>query len=539
MKLSGDVSPDWSRLPFEPVIFFGLEEGFDRKALKRKYNSLIKVFKPEKSPDEFQKIRAAFEMLDGELRYGKTNVVTASSTSYSWNTGGEVPVDDFQAEKASNARKAAKKTIVERLESELPVEIYKELNRKEAKQPFDYYALAIISDIVSKDKTLFVKWLLTGLNEFKGDPGLLAVLLAYYQEDHPKDVVASLLLTTSKVINDDLFFFATEKLWAQLLVKQGFDAFESTLKRCESNLKGFRIECKLAFYVCMIRKAIWSASKEWIDQAFEFLNENFQEIPSSLEFDVEFLFALRDYYDAHLKILSDDKVRKRIHKALVSYFTLPEKDGDLAIIRCQTFLSNDGSSLLDSFPLSDEDAMKLYYPWDFVNQEVCQRHSLDQSTNLKKLRQSVYDLCLDLDASSEFGVGDLLQYHAMTKGPYLLFFCLPFALLWQWLDQSWAVWVSIILAVALVVLGHIFLQPSELFTKSMQRRVERLYNRNWRNRFIQILESSQAYPHELSDAIISVIEQKHEDMGLSSWLYEHVPRDSGLAFYAMSTRFVK
>ena len=50
------AGPDWNLLPHSPEEFFGLETGYDRKDLKRKYNQFLKQFKPEKHPQEFQRI---------------------------------------------------------------------------------------------------------------------------------------------------------------------------------------------------------------------------------------------------------------------------------------------------------------------------------------------------------------------------------------------------------------------------------------------------------------------------------------------------
>ncbi|MCC6508815.1 MAG: J domain-containing protein [Pirellulaceae bacterium] len=69
--MSDDSQPPWHRLPEDPVGFFGLPEEFDRKELKRAYNTLLRRFKPDQFPQEFQKLRAAFEQLDGQLRYGQ------------------------------------------------------------------------------------------------------------------------------------------------------------------------------------------------------------------------------------------------------------------------------------------------------------------------------------------------------------------------------------------------------------------------------------------------------------------------------------
>src|SRR3954471_5593366 len=79
------AEPDWSLLPRDPVRFFGLAEGFDRRELKRCYNQLIRRFKPEKHPQEFQRIRAAYEQLDSGIRYGLGVQFSANSPEeYRW-----------------------------------------------------------------------------------------------------------------------------------------------------------------------------------------------------------------------------------------------------------------------------------------------------------------------------------------------------------------------------------------------------------------------------------------------------------------------
>ena len=62
--------PAWELLPHQPRRFFELEPDFDKRELKRRYTRLIKRFKPERSPEEFQRIRAAYEELLDELRSG-------------------------------------------------------------------------------------------------------------------------------------------------------------------------------------------------------------------------------------------------------------------------------------------------------------------------------------------------------------------------------------------------------------------------------------------------------------------------------------
>ncbi|QDU66597.1 J domain-containing protein [Engelhardtia mirabilis] len=61
--------PDWNLLPDDPLGFFGLSSPLDQRELKRAYNRLVRRHKPERDPEGFQRIRAAFE----QLRQGPTD----------------------------------------------------------------------------------------------------------------------------------------------------------------------------------------------------------------------------------------------------------------------------------------------------------------------------------------------------------------------------------------------------------------------------------------------------------------------------------
>lgn len=64
-----EADPDWDLLARDPVAFFELAEGWDRRDLRRAYGRWIKRFKPDAHPDEFRRIRAGFERLEDDLRF--------------------------------------------------------------------------------------------------------------------------------------------------------------------------------------------------------------------------------------------------------------------------------------------------------------------------------------------------------------------------------------------------------------------------------------------------------------------------------------
>ena len=99
--------PDWSLLPQHPQAFFELDDGFDQKTLKRVYNRLLKKYKPEKAPDEFKRLRRAYEDLDEQLRYGRQLKQQDANTSYQWNA-------DPPSDKANEGTKRSIKRSNER-----------------------------------------------------------------------------------------------------------------------------------------------------------------------------------------------------------------------------------------------------------------------------------------------------------------------------------------------------------------------------------------------------------------------------------------
>lgn len=63
--LPADVN-DW---PTDPQLLLGVSSEISRRDLKRAYARLIKKYKPEHAPEEFRRVRAAYEKLDQQLEW--------------------------------------------------------------------------------------------------------------------------------------------------------------------------------------------------------------------------------------------------------------------------------------------------------------------------------------------------------------------------------------------------------------------------------------------------------------------------------------
>ena len=347
--------PDWSQLPANPRGFFALPAEFERKELKRAYNRLIRMYKPEKHPNEFQKIRAAFEELDLELRYGyAAPTATHQSTDYQWN---ELAAEVTAPAESSAPVAKPRLPIHERIETESPQAVYRELADKADKDPYDYFALAILSDVVGdrKDQTQFARWLLEGLKAYPAEHGLLHMMRDYLREVEPSPLLAKLLVACSKAVPTDNFYPLTEPAWENLLREAEFSTCINTLKQCQANLRGIAISGQLIFMIRMLRFALWRDESDWKDRAIDFVEENYEQIPPHMEFELEILSAAHLYVSSRATFLNGDPIRQRIDQAMQSYFTLDQVDGDQAVLQCQLSLLDSTEELLTGFPADGSD----------------------------------------------------------------------------------------------------------------------------------------------------------------------------------------
>lgn len=534
------AQPDWNLLPFQAQQFFDLTDGFDRKTLKRAYNRLIRTYKPEKYPAEFQKIRAAFEQLENELRYGKTsNAAPLSFDEYQWR------VEDEAAGVTSQAATVQKKPLRQRLKTEQPVAIYKELRDAKNKSPYEYFVLATLADIVTGDESLYFKWLLTGLKEHNNDPGLFQLLQQYFHQDLDPATLSSLLITTSKVINNDRFYFLTEKSWFKLLPKIKFGEFKKILAKCESNLNDHRNHSMVAFYTEFLKSAIWVADEPWLQQKYKLLEGDFGST-ARFEYELEILDILKDYLQQEQRLVGDCPIRKRIHSTLRSYFLLDEQSGDKKIVECQIELAGDAHALLDAFRDEDEEMFSpMMILWIIVNEDVAQRNGFNFGVPTDRKSQSrfgnrVYKLVADLDETWQLGSKQVLTYYLLHFGSYALVILAPIVLLMSWLDS----FPVICLCAALIAVGFILhkmiLYPKTIepiFNRYIEKTVRRSYNVHWRSRFIQLFDATGANMQDLIPVMSKILSQDETFNGTTTWLAPLVSTDLGLAYYSMAAPY--
>ncbi len=564
---TGATPPDWELLRRDPQQFFELPEEFDHKELKRSYNRWIRRFKPEAHPQEFQLIRRAYEELDRWLRYGTMQF------SGTFTSDLNAPIDRSDATTRENDDVPVFATDSEsefsrlhkRIRESSPLELYADLQAKPKKTAYEYYALAVLSDICDPSEHVqFARWLLAGIQEYSHDTGLLRLLQAYFQGPLPETGLPELLIDAAKAIGGDAFYPLTEAGWEHLLRNRSLDVFVTTLRECERHLRAINITGRIAFVIRILRAALWkteNASKDsmdWISEAMLFVETNFNEIPYHADFDLELLSLAHDYLGFRRDFVDGGVLHARLDRTLEIYFTENQTTSDPAIVLQQLQLARDVMAVLEAFPIQDENpSVQAFYPvWELVSHDVASRYGV--------VEQVQPDVALWANRAQTFLAQLESKSYKSYQGRY-----------WEIVDllgvfAKWVIYAVVWILIFFPLLTLMFFVPNAVgeggmalivtgiviatvvatryagrwvlektlgrwFYPYSARLATRTYNNLWRRDAAELLERSRMPFHLFNDL---TAQQASIRSKRAAWISNHISRDYGLAIYSLALRHV-
>ena len=363
-----DSAGNWDHLPHNPLAFFDLQPGFDRRDLKRAYGKLIRQYKPETHPAEFQRIRAAYEQLENANRYGRSQQA-AEAANAAWEVN--QPAEPVRAGSPNHATDSAESnhrasasasqsaghtlTLVERAKSE-PRETFRCLREKASLTPQEYYVLAVLSDLLRQPEGSkgFLQWLLEGLKAHPSDPGLLALVSQYLRSDVSVDEAPRVLKSVASALRTPLFYRLTESLWERLLRDKDFERFERLLEPCERLIRQTDPRARWAFYLRILRTAIWKAPPAWTESRLNELERESAQFEGAAEQDLEFLSLLRSHLKSQTPQMAALPARARLDHLLHEHCT-----GDGPVVTAsltQRFceVARDAHGMRFAFPMNAE-----------------------------------------------------------------------------------------------------------------------------------------------------------------------------------------
>lgn len=486
--MSGE--PDWSKLPSDPLSFFQLSADFDRKSLKRAYGDLIKRFRPETHPVQFQKIREAYEALESQNRYG-VELSMMSQFSKAWN-----PAQSTSGKNRSThlARHGDAEFDFDDVRGD-PAATYQRL-RLHPRTPQDYFWLATLSDLFEPlERQMYLKWLLTGVKSFPRDPGLLRLLTDYLTAFADSKIAFSTLVTLSKLVHGDEYLQVTEQLWLRLLRQVPFETWAKAFQKCESALHFRSVRPQMAFFTVVLRRALWIAPPRWIMARKRFLDQHGSEIDQSLDEDCEKLNAIVNYYYQSRPHLKERPIFPAIDQLIETYCSFDFEEARPKISLLCDEIARSSNALAESFPTyaaeSEANTLMLVswiaydmavdsgltYPdvEDYKIRELADATVMDISTTIhllaKRLRRMRW---------GQF----VLPFAAICLAPIIVIVGLPF---WPWITVGW---------LFVTITGYFgWLKPHWLAPRVDQRSrqlVLQAYEKHWRPRLFRYVQACHA-----------------------------------------------
>ncbi|WP_153558031.1 J domain-containing protein [Roseimaritima sediminicola] len=376
------AEPAWQRLPHDPLGFFDLSAEDDIRSLKRAYNRLLRRYKPEKFPAEFQRIREAYEQLSEQMRYGVSDSASAAASIRRDHSRSEAEAFALPTNAPADASEHldGERDLLEQIpqDEESLVQWQARLLNKDRRSPRDDLALAVLSDILpaspsrDADQRSFIDWVLESLDRHRDEPGFCELLREYLAGDLEGEERSRLLIKAAGVLSPNRFYLLTERAWDRLLQQLPFEQFKHTLASCQTT-QGLATTDRLVFYVHLLRRAVWKADEDWIEDIRAELEDSYFQLPRWTQHEMECLDALITYQRTRSRFAELSETAKKIDQAIVTFYSAAESEGDWAVLECQYAIAERGLFLAQDFPLEDDlqDIREnLLLVWQTITNEV-------------------------------------------------------------------------------------------------------------------------------------------------------------------------
>ncbi|CAM2068484.1 J domain-containing protein [Sulfidibacter corallicola] len=326
-------TPSWHLLPDDPRGFFGLPEDFDRLQLKRAYTTLLRRFKPDRFPDEFMRLRQAYETLLRELDAGGGPPPPAMSQQPPPPPAQPLPPLDG---------------------NQTPESLFRLLGELTSKKAEHYVMLACLSDLVEPDlDRRFGFWLLRGRSAFPRNELLERLWHRYWLSLGAADLVRLVSRMADMLAPAD-FYTNTLEPFCGLLGEIPFEEWKGLLYECESRLRGDRMPHRLVFMITVVRRAFWRAEEGWLAQFFDYINYQLHDLPDQLELELDFLEALWDYRAGVTSFLDGTPLRRKLHETIVACCDADWSRARELFVERAIELVDDGPALLAAFPAGSD-----------------------------------------------------------------------------------------------------------------------------------------------------------------------------------------
>lgn len=521
-----DGSVPWNLLPGNPLGFFGLNEDYTRKDLKRAYNKYLKLFKPEKFPEEFKKIRNAYETLEESLAYGT-----------------KVPIPTVNIQAPSNDEvKVEWETLLQNNSSEHLTDFLQDGNEQAETLIPERFLFGAFTKEVSEGEKAFLDSILEGLKHFPYDFRLNRALEKFCKLDHKTLNSAEIIeiLDQQKIEN---FCQMTEGLWIKVLEREGFQKFFILLQESE-HIKSSKNPLELAvFFTRICKRMFFKLDVEFVKNKISEAEEYFDNLPEGIQIDIEFILALVEYNTIENK-LSESKnfYKSQLHQLIVDWC---EKEPPEATRSALSFLCESNHlEALNSFEINNEKYIPFWRIYNHIIAELefetdLKNHYFDWGEKQLKVRTFLLEV---EKKTGQSWIGSCLNFANFLRMCYHIFICLipsfiisSFDLFSKFEDWKFFLYCGIIVASAigyyllLMKFPFLFLSCMTDFIKN------KTYLKVWREEIVDFIKETGIPYNELGTICANL--ENDNDISFENDIQECIEVDLGIKIFSLGNQF--
>ena len=540
--MSEGVEPDWALLPSQPAQFFGLPVDFERSDLKRAYNRLLKVYKPERHPEQFQKIRAAYEALEGRFGGGgtasqspqqfRTLAVELGQPPASATTAdGRPAVGTLRLAPSLAARALAALENSDRSELE-------SLYAQKPALPEDYAALAALCDVLQPKRRFgFLGWILRGRRAHPSS-GLLRLTLAEHLKSQAIDdsEIAGTLRYVSRVITDDGFFILAAPLLRRLAKVVPWEQYRQVYDECASRIHDRRVDARLHFEAAFLRLAVWVAPVEECRRMLAEVEARDDRIDSTIDDNLEIVRQLLDYREHRDWFLGHGPIAERIDNAIRRYCFEGRQAAADEVSLVQRAVVSRPEDVLAAFGEATERQMGCLEAWGWISFECESDKSL--ASDRRRAAEATRAVIIQIDRET-LAVPFVLLYIAgpLSFGPsagymgpaidyVVTTYFGPAVVGYIWMER-----------IKIAMVAGIFLFGASLawlyYALIWRRTPRRRYRWGWRGTLAQFFLATRLRHHEVATSIEALATDPPAFRCVKN-LHEYFRRDLALKVYAIA-----
>ncbi len=356
--------PDWSLLPHQPIAFFGLTEGFEKRDLKRAYSRLIKVYKPEQHQEEFKRIRAAYESLEAQFRY-RGHGTAAGMASFSTGTKHSI---EQPAKPLSNSGPSLLRTFTDSgLEKTIQY-----IKAKNTRSPTEWIQLALLEDEHLDDPLTLYRSLFAGAQATGCDPTILNFMQLCMNEELDAANASQLLFSLTKLVASTpgevgiapySYWFLTESLWLQTLTKADFKSYTDLLEQCSKAVGAEGSGGELVFMIRLLRRSMLRADPSWWREKWEDVLHAYNHLDYSLKEEVDGIEWISNYRDQRDAMRSAGSIGLLLDEAIVAIIEKDDTEGELIFRRVMLTCLDRSEELFAAFSFGE----RLQFGFDLLD----------------------------------------------------------------------------------------------------------------------------------------------------------------------------